>query len=726
VPRAHPLSSLSRLPNPQLFRLRFSCEEDARAICAQEESLALLERAVAATRAPPASVEAAPLPSRRARDLEAAERRRLEGELVAARQARGAQESALKAARERTAELEQQASAAARAAKAAASELPALREALSGAGAACERAAQALESARTARAALSAAAAAAERRAAAARGGCREADAAKERALRDCLRCEAQLNEAKAALPTAQTALADARASACQTDRAVRLARGDASALRLRVDAALAEAREGEGAVAAGALAVGAAAAELAACRDAAKEAAEQLDGVQRCWSEARRGLDRAREHAAAATSAACAAQNAAEVQRREAAALRRALAEQRERTRGLQALSSQVTAQRDDYGAAALAARSAADRARAAASERARELALLDVEGQEKRAGLVAARAECAHLDALLRRTRGAALEARRGAREALGRLDSAMAEARAVATCCAALEGRCCAATAAFSALCASRTAAAAQLVAAMQRLAALRERDALTLAADGASVARCAVAEASALRLRRQCAAAERSRDAARARAQAVPLLEQAVGGLRAQLFQERQAADAEAQAQLACPAVRRLDGPGGPPAAAEALEQRDAALRAALATKERELSDATQGAAAALAACDAARAALAANADAPRASAQLNEARARLYRLQRATQALTAEISLYARALRRHSAAPKDVQEDPDEQPRDSGEGSDDDEEVDEEAGAEAAEAAVQAFVAGLPGVAEAAALEQDDEGEQQSG
>ena len=274
-------------------------------------------------------------------------------------------------------------------------------------------------------------------------------------------------------------------------------------------------------------------------------------------------------------------------------------------------------------------------------------------------------------------------------------------------------AAERACAAETAAFAAAAAARTVTATALVNATAKLAALQEQLKLTDKAHRLVALQASKEEEHVALLKRQLHAVQRSCEVASRKAAAVPLLESAVASLKAQVFLERRAADVEAAKQAAAPSVRILSGPPMP--SAETLAQRDRALREALAAKERQLAERSAEAAAAVAATEEARAAVTASADGVRILTQLNEARARAFRLQRSVQALTAEIRVYVKALGLDSASVAASRTHVGSETLEACSYAD---QFEEEIAAQ--EAALEAFVTSLPGVAEAEALAAGDD------
>jgi hypothetical protein len=437
-----------------------------------------------------------------------------------------------------------------------------------------------------------------------------------------------------------------------------------------------------------------------------------EVQRVRRAWEEARQGLDRARSSLAATRRQVSEAQQKADVRRAEADAMRRDLEATKGQIGRLNVLIGEVLAQKSGYAAATAQARSIVADLTAQSQQGADDVRALETELEAKEKQLADARVELSSARAATQRTAADIRQARADEHTAKDALEGALAHSRALGASAAGLERACAAETAAFAAAAAARTVTATALVNANAKLAALQEQLKLTDKAQRLVALQASKEEEHVALLKRQLHAVKRSCEVASRKAAAVPLLESAVASLKAQVFLERRAVDVEAAKQAAAPSVRILSGPPMP--SAEALAQRDAALRAALAAKERQLAERSAEAAAAAAATEEARAAITANADGMRILTQLNEARARAFRLQRSVQALTAEIRVYVKALRldRASVAASRTHVESETW------ASSDADQLEEEIAAQ--EAALEAFVTSLPGVAEAEALAAGDD------
>ena len=668
--------------------------------------------------------------SRRDQDLAVAERRRLEGELEDVRKRGGTVDAALRVAKDKSAQAVADAAAAKDAYERVAAELPELRERVTKAEGKAEQVAQAVEEARTLRAERATQAEAAARRLTHAMGAARDAEAAKEQVLRACLRAEAAFNVAQAALPPLQRSVVDAQASVAAHQRAQEASGREAKELRGHLDEIIADAAKAQGALTAGTEALAAAAAEEAALRRGVEAAQVEVDTVTRAWEDAKRGLDRARSKLTQTQREVAEQRRVAEARQEEVDTLQKDIEAVQGQCVRTVALIGQVLAQRSDYAAAASQSRAMAAHLGEECRDAAADVKALEQEYEEKQQQLQAAKTELEAAQRELQHTVGLIRESRVQELRAKEALESALAHSRALGATAGALERACSAETAAFAAAAAARTSTAAALVGATAKVAALQEQLQTTSKTLRLFASQAAQEESHVAKLKRQVHAAQRSCLVAAQRAGAVPLLESAVASLKAQVFTERRAADAEAAEKAAAPALRVLTGAPAP--SPEAMAQRTGALRAALAEKQRELEERTSEAAAAVAATEAARAAVASHEDGARVMTQLNDARARAFRLQRSVQALTAEIRVYMQALgmgpapaaTRPGAGPASGAAS--EEGRASNQGGDggavqapspdDGEDDEDEAALDADDAALDAFLASLPGVAEAEALE----------
>jgi chromosome segregation ATPase len=664
--------------------------------------------------------------SRRDQDLAVAERRRLEAELEDVVRRGSTVDAALRVAKDKSATAVADAAAAKDAYDRVAAELPELRERVAKAEGKAACMAQAVEEARTLRAERATQAEVAARRLTHVMGAARDAEAVKEKALRACLRAEAALNVAQAALPMLQRSVIDAQASVAAHQRAQEASAREAKELRGQLDDIITDAAKAQGALAAGTEALAAAAAEEAALRRGVEAAQGEVDTVRRAWEDAKRGLDRARSKLTQTQREAAEQRRVAETRQEEVVTLQKDIEAAKGQCMRTVALIGQVLAQRSDYAAAASQSRAMAAHLGEECREAASDVRALEQEQLEKQQQLQAAKTDVEAAQRELQHVVGLIRETRAQEHRAKEALDSALAHSRALGATAGALERACAAETAAFAAAAAARTSTAAALVGATAKVAALQEQLQATSKTLRLFASQAAQEEGHVAKLKRQVHSAQRSCLVAAQRAGAVPLLESAVASLKAQLFTERRAADAEAADKAAAPALRMLTGAPAP--SPEAMAQRTGALRAALADKQRELAERTSEAAAAVAATEAARAAVASHEDGARVMTQLNDARARAFRLQRSVQALTAEIRVYMQALgmgtasaaARPGVGPSSGVAMASHKGGDGGSvqasSPDDGEDDEDEAALDADDAALDAFLALVPGVAEADALE----------